>query len=156
MPLNKSADLEYVAEKLLTGILKKAQRVPKLKKKLPKAKRKAVHFVLVGEPQMKRLNFAWRAKKFSTDILSFPTPALFFKQGEMGELIVCLPILKKQAREQRHPVERELEILLVHGVLHLLGFDHELGAKHAKEMKKWEDALLKRDGLISRVAKGTK
>jgi rRNA maturation RNase YbeY len=78
----------------------------------------------------------------------------------LGELVICEPILKSQAREQGHSPERELEVLLAHGLLHLLGFDHELGEKEARIMKKWEDLLVERrvtsakgSGLISRAGK---
>ena len=83
---------------------------------------------------MSRLNAQYRGKAYPTDVLSFPAPKIFRMAGELGALVVCLPALKRQARERGHSPETELEILLVHGVLHLLGLDHELGPKQAVEM----------------------
>jgi probable rRNA maturation factor len=148
-------DLERLGARFVVKTLKKAQSLPSLKKKLPRLKEGlSIHFSLVTSAQMKKLNKAWRGKDYATDVLSFPAPKVFFKQGQIGELVVCFPVLKKQAREEGHTVARELEILLVHGVLHLLGFDHELGAKQAATMRKWEEALLGPSrGLISRAVK---
>jgi len=103
---------------------------------------------------MKKLNHAWRKKNYATDVLSFPAPEVFFELGNLGELVICLPVMKKQAREHKHPLEQELDVLLVHGILHLMGFDHELGPKEAKLMQKWENSLLRGEGLKSQ-AKGS-
>jgi rRNA maturation RNase YbeY len=159
------AQLENLAARRILVLLKKAQAFPALKKKLPKSfgkstsrsvsKAPVVHFSLVSAAQMQKLNRAWRKKDYPTDVLSFPAPDVFFRMGNLGELVICLPVMKKQAREQKHSSEQELEVLLVHGILHLMGFDHELGPKEAKLMQKWESALLKsqakHSGLISRV-----
>jgi probable rRNA maturation factor len=159
------AQLESLAARRILALLKKAQAFPALKKKLPKSfgksasrfalKATVVHFSLVSASEMKKLNNAWRKKNYATDVLSFSAPEVFFQLGNLGELVICLPVMKKQAREQKHSVEQELEVLLVHGILHLMGFDHELGLKEAKVMQKWESALLKSQakdsGLISRV-----
>ena len=64
------------------------------------------------------------------------------REGQLGEVVICLPVLKRQARERGHSEVAELEILLVHGALHLLGFDHELGPKQAAAMARWEGKLL--------------
>jgi len=96
----------------------------------------------IGSAEMKRLNAHYRGKRHATDILSFEAPSAFRKRGLLGELVICAPVLKRQAREQGHAMGRELEVLLVHGVLHLLGFDHEKGARQAREMGKWEAKLL--------------
>jgi len=158
-PRTSDAELETLGVRKIARILERARKIPELKKKLPKAKRFHVHLSFVNTLQMKRLNFAWKARKYATDILSFPTPKMFFAQGQMGELIVCGDVLRRQAREQKHSAEAELEILLVHGVLHLLGLDHEKGDREARVMKKWEEKLLssKREAvwvsLISRAEK---
>ena len=143
------AQLENLAERRITAVLKKAQAVSALKKKLPT--KPVLHFSLVSALQMQKLNRAWRKKDYPTDVLSFPAPQIFFRQGSLGDLVICLPVMKKQAREHGHTTERELEVLIVHGVLHLMGFDHELGPTQAKIMKKWENTLLKDSGLISRA-----
>jgi rRNA maturation RNase YbeY len=158
--VKSKAQLEALAERRIFAVLKKAQTFSVLKKKLPRMQSKTsgkapvVHFSLVSAPEMKKLNHAWRKKNYATDVLSFPAPAVFFELGNLGELVICLPVMKKQAREHQHPIEQELDVLLVHGILHLMGFDHELGLKDAKLMQKWESTLLKSQakssGLISR------
>lgn len=102
----------------------------------------SVELELASGPAMKRLNAAYRGKDHATDVLSFPAPEVFRKQGLLGELVICLPVLKRQAREQRHSPERELEVLLAHGVLHLLGMDHEKGGRQEAAMLKAERKLL--------------
>ncbi len=105
---------------------------------------------------MRQLNREYRKKNYATDVLSFPSPDVFRIQGYLGELVVCLPVLKRQAREQGHSQKAELEVLLVHGVLHLLGMDHEKSQKEARRMARWEKKLLSskqtgRSGLITRT-----
>jgi probable rRNA maturation factor len=147
-----TTELALLAQRMITQITKKAQSFPALKKKLPlRIAKDGIEVSLVSSVVMQRLNKAWRAKDYPTDVLSFPVHRVFFEQGRLGELVICAPVLKRQAKEQGHPIERELEVLLVHGILHLMGFDHELGGKQATLMRKWEDALLSnRGGLISR------
>ncbi len=97
---------------------------------------------MVGAALMKRLNTEYRNKDYATDILSFPAPLPFQEKGFLGELIVCLPTLKTQAQQYRHHPAIELDILLIHGFLHLLGMDHERGAQEAKRMARWESRIL--------------
>lgn len=99
---------------------------------------------LVSGPVMKRLNAQYRRKDYATDVLSFPAPAPLRALGMLGELVVCLPVLKRQAREQGHSPERELRVLLVHGMLHLLGMDHERSDSEARRQRRFEGRLLDR------------
>jgi probable rRNA maturation factor len=112
---------------------------------------------------MIRLNTAYRGKAYATDVLSFPTLNPFRSQGLLGELIICLPVLKAQARNLNHSREEELDVLLIHGLLHLLGLDHEKSLKQATLMAGWEAKILrtlspslhkKRLGLIHRANSG--
>jgi probable rRNA maturation factor len=148
--------LQTQAETRLRKVLQKTQRIPALRKAGPKAPW-TVDVSMVGPTVMKRLNQHYRGKDYVTDVLSFGAPLKFRAQGYLGELVICGSVLKRQARERKHKPELELEILLVHGVLHLLGFDHELGARAALVMTKWESKLLGRSaarGLISRIGSG--
>jgi rRNA maturation RNase YbeY len=113
-----------------------------------------VNLTLLGAPAMKRLNQKYRGKNYVTDVLSFPAPAPIRKIGFIGELVICLPVLKAQARGQKHSPLRELDVLLVHGFLHLMGFDHEKGPKEAARMARAEKRLLGRVGLIERSQSG--
>ncbi len=145
--------LQAQAQIRLRKVLQKARRVPALRKAGPRALW-AVDVSLVGPTVMKKLNGKYRGKDYATDVLSFGAPLKFRAHGYLGELVICSSVLRRQARERKHKPELELEILLVHGVLHLLGFDHELGARAALVMRKWESKLLGRSaarGLIARA-----
>ena len=106
---------------------------------------------LVGAAQMTKLNSDYRGKTYATDVLSFQAPAPFQRLGQLGELVICAPTLRRQALEQGHTAPRELDVLLVHGVLHLLGMDHELGPQQMREMARWEDRVL---SSLSKSARG--
>jgi probable rRNA maturation factor len=135
------------AERELKKVIEAAIRIPTVRKLGPKTAFKSangwtVSVSLIGAPAMTRLNSQYRGKNRPTDVLSFPAPEVFYQQGHLGELIVCLPVLKRQARELGHKPEIELKILLVHGLLHLLGLDHELGPKQAAQQAKLEAKVL--------------
>jgi probable rRNA maturation factor len=151
----KKTDLKRLAERRLKRLLAQAHKMRTLKGLLP-APRWDAHVSLVGPTVMKRLNSFYRKKAYETDVLSFEAPAAFRAQGFLGELILCGSVLKRQAREHGNSDEKELQILLVHGLLHLLGFDHEKGARQAQEMQNWEAKLLgarvSKKGLISRAS----
>jgi probable rRNA maturation factor len=105
----------------------------------------------VGAATMMRLNSGYRKKSYATDVLSFGAPDPFRASGFLGELVVCAPVLERQAREQNHASERELDVLLAHGLLHLLGLDHERSRAQALKMARFEDRLLSGSkGLIDR------
>lgn len=90
--------------------------------------------VIAGDATVRGLNRTYRAKDRTTDVLSFAskgeedgdhfvTPSR--KTVWLGEVIISLPQAERQAVEQGHSLPRELAILITHGVLHLLGYDHE-------------------------------
>lgn len=130
-----------LATRRLDQILDIIQSFPTLKRLGPQANW-SVDFALIGRPAMTELNGSYRGKYYPTDVLSFPTEDPFRKTGLIGELIICLPTLKKQARDLGHSAAWELDILLTHGALHLLGLDHELGERQARQMAKWELKVL--------------
>ena len=90
-----------------------------------------VSLALVGDPAIRRLNKQWRKKDETTDVLSFPmldessepTPA---STGLtlLGDVVVSTPTAARQAKARKAPLADEITILMAHGVLHLLGFDH--------------------------------
>lgn len=144
--LQKRAQLE------IPKILKIARSFPKLRALGPHAPWE-IEFALVTGEAMQKLNRQYRGKDRPTDVLSFPSPEVFRCQGKLGELIICYPVLKKQALEIKHSSKAELRVLLVHGLLHLLGMDHELGPKDARLMALYEGKILKKLGTKS-LAKG--
>ena len=105
---------------------------------------------------MRALNQRYRHQTRVTDILSFGAPPLFFAQGILGQLVVCPAVVREQALRLQHSAQAEMTVLLVHGLLHLLGFDHDADPQDAKKMAHWEDQILTRlhlpnAGLIGRT-----
>ena len=79
-----------------------------------------VSVFLCGDGRMRRLNREYRGKDKATDVLSFPG-----EETHLGDILISVPTARRQAEAAGHPVERELKTLLLHGVLHCLGYDHE-------------------------------
>lgn len=101
---------------------------------------------LVGLEEMAQLNGEYRGKEGPTDVLSFECddPCAVIDADEpimLGDVVIAPDIAESQAAEYGHTVEEELNLLLVHGVLHLLGYDHEDDAD-AEVMQARERALL--------------
>ena len=95
---------------------------------------------VVDEDTIATLNERWMEATGSTDVLAFPMdelrPGLVNEdpeEGVLGDLVVCPAVAERQAKEAGHPVEDELDLLTVHGILHLLGYDHAEPEEH-KEM----------------------
>lgn len=82
--------------------------------------RKELVVVFVNRNEMKRMNKLYRGKDYATDVLSFETP----EENVVGELVLCLPVLHSQSRRTGLGERGELGYMIVHGVLHLLGYDH--------------------------------
>jgi len=79
---------------------------------------------LASEPEMRRLNHTFRGHDSATDVLSFPgetTP----EGRHLGDVVVAVPVARRQAAAAGRPVAAELRVLLLHGVLHCQGHDHE-------------------------------
>ena len=102
----------------------------------------------VDEATIAQLNEQWMDKEGPTDVLAFPMdelrPGLVNEdpeEGVLGDLVVCPEVARRQAEEAGHPVGDELELLTVHGILHLLGYDHAEPEEH-KEMFDLQARLL--------------
>ncbi|MFH1222740.1 MAG: rRNA maturation RNase YbeY [Pseudomonadota bacterium] len=81
---------------------------------------------LVGETSIKKLNRVYRRKNRTTDILSFNSPAEIKKvSGYAGDIFICANLAEKNAMLYGHTRDAELAMLLVHGILHLEGYEHE-------------------------------
>jgi probable rRNA maturation factor len=80
----------------------------------------------VDEDEIRELNRVWRGKDRPTDVLSFPS-GLIDPAGRrhLGDIALCLPVAARQAARRRHTPRREALLLALHGLLHLLGYDHE-------------------------------
>jgi probable rRNA maturation factor len=100
---------------------------------------------VVGRGESRALNARWRGWDKPTNVLSFPaSPELAGRQ--IGDLVVCAPVVAREAREQGKALAAHWAHMIVHGTLHLLGFDHER-ARDAKRMESRERALLARIGV---------
>ena len=86
---------------------------------------------LVGQGRIRELNKKYRGKNRATDVLAFPGDGL-------GEIVICLREVKKNAKRYRSNSEKELARVLIHGVLHLLGYDHEKSEQAAEKMREKE------------------
>jgi probable rRNA maturation factor len=79
---------------------------------------------LVGGEEMRRLNQRYRSIDRATDVLSFPADATP-EERHLGDIVVCVPLAERQAIEFGHSLMTELKVLVLHGMLHCLGLDHE-------------------------------
>jgi probable rRNA maturation factor len=103
--------------------------------------------LITGDSELRRLNRDFRAKDYPTDVLSFPG-----QDGHLGDLAISVMRAREQAREFGHSTEDELRILMLHGVLHLLGHDHEVDdGRMARVEKRWRRELKLPNGLIERT-----
>jgi probable rRNA maturation factor len=109
---------------------------------------------IVGAAESRVLNRTWRGKDKPTNVLSFPSgefasdrPKLPLSSGEslLGDLAICAPVVAREAREQDKPARAHWAHMVIHGVLHLLGYDHE-NDRDAEAMEAREVAILRRFG----------
>ncbi len=120
-----------ISEKFLKDNVKKITSGLTKRKILDKDKaEKEITLVFLGKLEAKKLNWQYRQKDYPTDILSFESVT----PESIGELIFCPEVLQTQAKEHKKTFEQELSLMLIHGILHLLGFDHENGEDDAKKM----------------------
>lgn len=99
--------------------------------------------LLCKDGYIRELNNQWRSKDAPTDVLSFPQEE---ENGILGDLVISLDTAQRQADERKHDLKTELRILLVHGLLHLLGYDHETSQEDLEEMSEAETRLMQRLG----------
>ncbi|MCK5477779.1 MAG: rRNA maturation RNase YbeY [Methylococcales bacterium] len=98
---------------------------------------------IVDEDEMTRFNEQYREKKGSTNILSFPFESPEgFDSNLLGDLLICAPVVENESRLQNKKLEHHWAHMIVHGVLHLLGYDH-IDDKEAEEMEALEIKILK-------------
>jgi probable rRNA maturation factor len=109
-----------------------------------------VSVLLAGDEAIRKLNLQYRHKNAATDVLSFPAAAT--AEGVAGDLVISVETALRQADERGHALEMEIKLLLLHGLLHLAGYDHETddGAMRRKEMRLRRELGLS-EGLIERA-----
>ena len=109
---------------------------------LPREADVTVRYVAAAEAR--RLNREYRGKDYATNVLSFPYEA--GRRGVRGDIVICAPVVAREAREQGKSAEAHHAHLLVHGLLHLQGYDHEREADAAR-MERRERAVLAKLGF---------
>jgi probable rRNA maturation factor len=118
-----------------------------LQKAAPARARGEVTVALISDQRMRTLNRAFRGKDYATDVLSFPVRDATF----LGDIAIATGVAQRQADEAGHSVATELRVLALHGLLHLLGYDHDRddGQMRRIEARLRRSAGLK-EGLIER------
>lgn len=131
------------------GFLKKVAAKVLMEEKRDK---KALSIAIIGQARMRKLNKRYRARNRVTDVLSFPGQKIgkekFVvppKETEgLGEVVICLHQVKKNGQRMGSSFERELATCLIHGILHLLDYEHEKNEKAAKKMEEKQNYYLSR------------
>ena len=139
-----------VSKVALTRFLKRAQLLVGL--------RGEVSLLLTDDARMRQLNREFRGKRKTTDVLSFPAPeipGLPPEHGHAGDLVISVDVAAAQAAAFGHTLDVEVRVLLLHGLLHLAGMDHEAdaGEMRARELVLREELKLP-GGLIERAGAG--
>lgn len=109
---------------------------------------------LIGDRRMRRLNREFRGKDRTTDVLAFAMRdsraphASRFTARMLGDVVISVPTAMRQAREEQRSLEEELTTLLIHGLLHLCGYDHERNKAEARRMQRRERLMRRRLGRV--------
>lgn len=129
-----------ISEKFLKDSVKKISSSLEKKNIVDKVvSGKELTLVFLDKLSAKKLNWQYRQKDYPTDILSFESG----DPESLGELVFCPEVLETQAKEHKQSFDQELGLMLVHGVLHLLGFDHENGGDDEKKMMSIQEEVFK-------------
>ena len=139
------AALDYI-----DGHIKKGLSLPyfaDIDPELWQEKSKELDIYITDEIEGQALNLEARGKDYATNILSYPSdlPAAIIELMPtlpLGELVICHDVIVREAAEQEKTIAQHISHLLIHGVLHLLGFDHELGQDEQDEMERFEIEIL--------------
>ncbi len=100
-----------------------------------------VSILITDDKEIRRLNSLYRGKDSPTDVLSFPMGDRVGGRLLLGDVVISLDTAGRQARELGHTIEEEIQRLLVHGVIHLLGYDHELGGEEERKFRELEEKV---------------
>lgn len=104
-----------------------------------------VSLILVGKSRMQRLNRTYRKRDYATDVLAFPMQdASQLPVAFVGDVVICVPVALSQASRFGNTTDGELLRLLIHGTLHLVGYDHETTEREAKRMRRKELSIFHR------------
>lgn len=142
------ATLDYMSERINNDGLTLPYFID-IDPELWQEKSKALDIYITDEVEGRALNLEARDKDYATNILSYPSdlPIAIIELMPtlpLGELVICHDVMVREAEEQNKTVTQHISHLLIHGVLHLLGFDHELGQAEQDEMEHFEIEILAR------------
>ncbi len=108
-----------------------------------------ISIAFIKEEEIKKINKQYLKKDYPTDVLSFSEAEVNYSEKKeqidvsiLGEIVICPSQVEKNAKELGLTFKKELSRVLIHGILHLLGYDHERSEKEAKRMEKKEDYYL--------------
>ena len=143
MILIKNFTKNRIDQKYLNKITERTLKVVKFKKPTE------ISLVITGEKRIRSLNKKYRKINKITDVLSFEFADGLHSSAEtmeptiicLGEIFICYPQAVRQARQKNNTIKKEISILLIHGILHLLGYDHK-GDYKDSEMKVLEEKIL--------------
>ena len=95
--------------------------------------------------EMLETNSAFRKKSYATDVLSFPSPTAESEKDVvyLGDILICVPVCEAQAKKAKHSLCAELEKMIIHGIVHLKGLDHERNPSAYRVMSCLEESLQK-------------
>ena len=110
----------------------------------PVRARGAVNIALVSDQEIRTLNRRFRGMDRATDVLSFPSPEPRAPSPALGDIAIARGVARRQAREAGHSPHIEWRVLALHGLLHLLGYDHE---RDDGRMERVERKLRRKGGL---------
>ncbi|MFV1950632.1 MAG: rRNA maturation RNase YbeY [Nitrospinota bacterium] len=102
--------------------------------------------IFVNDQEIKRLNKIYRGVERPTDVLSFSQREGDFSEINpqiLGDIVISIDTASRQALDKGHSLEEEIYILIVHGFLHLIGYDHEISPEYARIMREKEEEILK-------------
>lgn len=114
---------------------------------------KEIEFILTTNSEIKEINLTTRGIDKPTDVLSFPYDSM--PNTPLGSIVISVDFVKEKSEQLNHSFDDELSLLFIHGMLHLVGFDHEVdNGEHRKK----EEEMIKKfnlpDSLIVRTSKG--
>jgi probable rRNA maturation factor len=116
------------------------------------ARGREFHCRITNDAELQALNGQFRGKDYTTDVLSFPPAPEAATDQSLGDIAISMQRARSQAREWGHAAEDEIRILMLHGVLHLQGMDHESDSGQMKRTEtRWRRKLGLPVGLIERI-----
>lgn len=124
-----------IHERSFRKLLQKAEKVLNIRGVL------YIELTFVSEVAIKNLNKLYRHKNYATDVISLSYFGKKMDDPFVGEIFICVPFARKQAKKLNHELKQELEFLFVHGLLHVFGYDHKTPAQ-SKLMRKMEEKIM--------------